>query len=220
LVFGFPLLTAFALREVRAADLAAITAGLPMVTALFGVLRSGERPSAAFWISSVLGFITIFAFVHHESAHLPTRALALAILAVVLCAYGYAEGGVLARSMGGIQVIAWSLVLSMPMLAIILACSGSAWQHAPAVPQAVIGFAWVSVGSMFLGFVCWYNGLAAMGVARASQLQLIQPLLSQIWAKFLLGERLKPSALFTALLVAACMAVCLRARVHGPNRRS
>ena len=46
-----------------------------------------------------------------------------------------------------------------------------------------------SVFSMFLGFFAWYAGLARGGVARISQVQLLQPLLSLGWAALLLGEQ-------------------------------
>jgi drug/metabolite transporter (DMT)-like permease len=42
---------------------------------------------------------------------------------------------------------------------------------------------------MFLGFFAWYAGLAMGGIARVSQVQLIQPLLSVTWAVIFLHER-------------------------------
>ena len=45
-------------------------------------------------------------------------------------------------------------------------------------PTAWLGFAYVSVVSMFLGFFAWYAGLARGGVARVGQIQLAQPVLT------------------------------------------
>jgi drug/metabolite transporter (DMT)-like permease len=212
IVFGFPLLTALALREAHASDLAAVIAGLPMTTAVLGVVFNKEKPSLLFWGASSLGFIAVVLFAVNKGAALPMRPMLYTMGAVLACAYGYAEGAALARTMGGLNVICWALALSLPELALILAFSGLSLRTAPIVPEAVIGLAWVSVGSMFLGFVAWYHGLATAGVSRASQLQLVQPLMTQFWSALLLHEQIDRSAWLTALFVAACMAVCLRVR--------
>src|SRR6185437_3945547 len=54
-VVGFPLLTALALRHVSAAHAIVFIGLLPVSTAIFGVLRGGERPQPAFWLFSALG---------------------------------------------------------------------------------------------------------------------------------------------------------------------
>jgi drug/metabolite transporter (DMT)-like permease len=54
-VIGFPLLTALALRHVSSAHAIVFVGLLPLATALFAVLRAGERPRPAFWLFSVLG---------------------------------------------------------------------------------------------------------------------------------------------------------------------
>ena len=56
--------------------------------------------------------------------------------------------------------------------------------------RALAGIAWVAVGTQFLGLIAWYRGMAAIGVARASQLELARPLLTLVWAAALLGEHL------------------------------
>jgi drug/metabolite transporter (DMT)-like permease len=52
-VVGFPLLTAFALQHVTSAHSIVFLGLLPLATAIFGVLRGGERPRPAFWIFQV-----------------------------------------------------------------------------------------------------------------------------------------------------------------------
>ncbi|CCI78220.1 unnamed protein product [Klebsiella pneumoniae subsp. rhinoscleromatis SB3432] len=54
-VLGFPLLTALALQRITSAHSIVFIGLLPLMTALFGVLRGGERPRRAFWIFSLLG---------------------------------------------------------------------------------------------------------------------------------------------------------------------
>ena len=61
--------------------------------------------------------------------------------------------------------------------------------------DAWLGFAYVALVSMFLGFFAWYRGLALGGIARIGQIQLAQPVLTLVWAALLLGEQvtLRPS---------------------------
>jgi drug/metabolite transporter (DMT)-like permease len=54
--------------------------------------------------------------------------------------------------------------------------------------------------------------MAAVGIPRASQLQLAQPLLTLVWAVLLLGEGLTWAAPVTAAAVLVCIAVTQRAR--------
>ena len=51
-VVGFPLLTALALQHVTSAHSIVFVGLLPLATAIFGVLRGGERPRPAFWLFS------------------------------------------------------------------------------------------------------------------------------------------------------------------------
>jgi len=105
----------------------------------------------------------------------------LLVLAAVACAaLGYAEGGALSRSYGGWQVICWALVLTAPFIAIPVTIAAGHGVHAGT--DAWLGFAYVSVISMFLGFFAWYHGLALGGVARIGQIQLAQPVLTLGWS--------------------------------------
>lgn len=80
--------------------------------------------------------------------------------------------------------------------------------------ESVGGLVWLAVGSQFLGLLVWYRGMAAIGVARASQLQLAQPLLTLAWSALLLGEHLQAATVPTAVAVLVCVAVTQRARAR------
>ncbi len=54
-VVGFPLLTALALQHITSAHSIVFIGLLPLATAIFGVLRGGERPKPAFWLFSIVG---------------------------------------------------------------------------------------------------------------------------------------------------------------------
>jgi drug/metabolite transporter (DMT)-like permease len=134
--------------------------------------------------------------------------------ALLAAAVGYAEGGRLARAMPGWQVISWALVLtgpvSIPVTLWLLATTDPRWTG-----QAAAGFAYVSAFSMFLGFFAWYAGLARAGIARASQVQLAQPLLTIAWSALLLGEHIDPVTGVAAVAVLACVAWTQRARISA-----
>ena len=210
-VFGFPLLSALALRELTAAHSAVIVGLIPAATAVAAVARAGERPSGGFWLASAAGLGAVLAFAASQGAGISGADL-LVLGAVALAAIGYAEGGALARDMGGGRVICWALVLSFPVaLAVGVVAAMAAGVDAPA--DAWLGFAYVSLVSMLLAFFAWYAALARGGVAKIGQVQLVQPLLTLGWSAALLGEHVGPGTLAAALAVVASVVATQRARV-------
>ncbi|HEY4541886.1 MAG TPA: DMT family transporter [Noviherbaspirillum sp.] len=205
-VIGFPLFSSLAMREVSASHGAVVVGILPLATALVAALRFGERPSVGFWIAAVAGSAAVVAFALMQGGgrlHMADLAL---LAAVIAAAFGYAEGGRLAQTLGGIQVICWALLLALPLL--LPVSLWLAWQHGmTASPRAWLGFGYVSLFSMFAGFFFWYKGLALGGIARVGQVQLLQPFLTLVGAAFLLGERLEAGHLLFALLVIALVAI-------------
>ena len=69
------------------------------------------------------------------------------------------------------------------------------------------GFGYVAVFSMWLGFFAWYRGLALGGTVRVSQVQLVQPFLSMLFAVPLLGESLDVVTVGFSLAVIATVFV-------------
>lgn len=204
-VVGFPLLTALALQHVTSAHSIVFIGLLPLATALFGVLRAGERPRTAFWVFSLIGSALVAGFALREGVSAAPMGDALMLLAIALCGLGYAEGGRLARTLGGWQVISWALVLSLPLMLL-----ASLWWW-PARLGAVsmpgwLSLAYVALFSMFLGFVFWYRGLAQGGIAAVGQLQLLQPLLGLVLAAALLHEQVSAAMLIVTLAVVLCVA--------------
>jgi drug/metabolite transporter (DMT)-like permease len=205
-VVGFPVFSSIAMRYVPASHGAIVVAILPLATALVAALRFGERPSLGFWVAAFAGSAVVggFALMQGDGAlHLADLAL---FAAVVAAAFGYAEGARLSQSMGGQQVISWALVLSMPIL--LPATAWLVWEYGiEASPRAWIGFGYVSIFSMFIGFFFWYKGLALGGIARVGQTQLLQPFLTLVGAALLLGEALEAQHFLFALAVIAIVAV-------------
>ncbi|MEH0543234.1 DMT family transporter [Streptomyces sp. B21-105] len=210
-VVGFPLLTTLALRTSTTAHAAVVVGLLPLTTALLSALRTGVRPSRTFWAAALAGAGAVVAFTVQQSGGALTTADLYLFGALLVCAAGYTEGGRLARVMPGWQVIGWALVLCLPVG---VPAAWLALAHEGAHPNvhSVAGLLWVAAGSQFLGLVVWYRGMAAIGVPKASQLQLAQPLLTLVWSVLLLGEQLTAAAPLTAAAVLVCIAVTQRAR--------
>ncbi|MDO3605642.1 DMT family transporter, partial [Ralstonia pseudosolanacearum] len=208
-VVGFPLFSSLAMRDVPAAHGAIITGLLPLATALFAAWFGRERPSPWFWACALAGSVLVVSFALLRGAGTLHRADWLLFAAMVAGALGYAVGGKLSRELGGTQTIAWALVVSLPALLPVV--GALAWlpgtHQAAALAQASghawLGLAYVSAFSMFVGFLFWYSGLAAGGVARVGQIQLLQPFMTLIGGWLLLGEPLDAPTMLFALAVIA-----------------
>ncbi|MDD1136357.1 DMT family transporter [Pseudomonas sp. TNT2022 ID233] len=204
-VVGFPLLTALALQYVTSAHSIVFVGLLPLATAIFGVLRGGERPRPVFWIFSVLGSSLVVGFAISQGLTASPTGDLLMLAAILACGLGYAEGAKLSRTLGGWQVICWALVLSLPAMAVL-----SVWL-APASFSGISVSAWVclayvSLFSMLIGFVFWYRGLAQGGIAAVGQLQLLQPFFGLALAATLLHEHVSVGMLVVTLGVILCVA--------------
>jgi len=211
-VLGFPLLTALALARVPAAHGIVVTGLLPAATAVMAVLGAKERPSLRFWLAALAGVACVLAFAAVQGAGQFEPADALLLAAVLLCGLGYAEGGALARELGGVQVICLASAIALPVSIALMVAQLDTASLAGATPAAWAGFAYVSVISSFAGFFAWYRGLALGGVARVGQVQLAQPVLSLLWAWMLLGEAITLPMAATAAAVLACVVATQRAR--------
>lgn len=199
-ILGFPLLAAFAMTQVPSAHGGIVLGILPLATAVAATWRAHERPSLRFWVASVIGSTSVVGFALSAGAgHLQWGDLLL-LVAIAAGALGYAEGGQLARSLGGWQVICWALVLAAPFLLVpTLLLAFQSTLAAP--PVAWLGFAYVTLISQLLAFFAWYRGLALGGIARVGQVQLLQPFFTLFAAAVLLGESITLLTIATACIV-------------------
>ncbi|MGY2231038.1 DMT family transporter [Pseudomonas tolaasii] len=204
-VIGFPLLTALALQYVTSAHSIVFVGLLPLATALFGVLRGGERPRPVFWLFSILGSALVMGYAFAQGLSAAPVGDMLMLLAILVCGLGYAEGAKLSRSLGGWQVICWALVVSLPVVAplsVMLAPSSVAGISLP----AWLSLGYVALFSMLIGFVFWYRGLAQGGIAAVGQLQLLQPFFGLALAAGLLHEQVSLGMLLVTVAVIGCVA--------------
>ncbi|MFJ2464410.1 DMT family transporter [Pseudomonas sp. NPDC087615] len=204
-VLGFPLLTALALQHVTSAHSIVFVGLLPLSTAIFAVLRGGERPRPVFWGFSILGSALVVGFALSQGISASPTGDLLMLAAILACGLGYAEGAKLSRTLGGWQVICWALVLSLPVMALLsLWLAPVSFRHISL--SAWLCLAYVSLFSMLIGFVFWYRALAQGGIAAVGQLQLLQPFFGLALAATLLHEQVSVGMLAVTLGVIVCVA--------------
>lgn len=201
-IVAFPVFSAWAMQTIPASHGAVVNGLQPFCVAIYAYLLGGERPSRGFWVCAVLGSALVIAFALRAGGGTLHAADGLMLLAVGIGALGYAEGGKLAREMGGWQVICWALVVSAPVL--VLPVAWLAWhQPWPVTARAWWAFGYVTVFSQFVGFFAWYAGLAMGGIARVGQVQLLQIFFTIALSALFFGEKVDTVTwLFAAGVVA------------------
>jgi drug/metabolite transporter (DMT)-like permease len=211
-VFGFPLLSSVAMRYVEAVHASVIIGVLPLATAAVGAWLHNQRPSAAFWCCAAMGSALVVGYAILRSGGLSIRPADALLLAAMACAaVGYGWGARLSQQMRAEHVICWALVIALPFTA------PGAMLTRPETPlpaAAWWGFGYVAVFSMWIGFFAWYRGLALGGTVRVSQVQLVQPFLSMLFAVPVLGETLDALTIGFALAVIAVVFIGRRMPVR------
>jgi drug/metabolite transporter (DMT)-like permease len=206
---GYPLLLAYALRVVSASHAAVITALLPLVTAACAAWVLHQRARLGFWLCAIAGSALVVAFSllragSHGGGFGFEWADVLLVGAVVAASLGYIYGAQVTPALGAERVICWVCVMALPVT---LPGTLLLWPEQPVAASAWVGFVYVGVFSMWMGFFAWYRGLAMGGALRVSQTQLLQPFLSILAAVPLLGEPLDVVTLgFAAAVVATVVA--------------
>jgi drug/metabolite transporter (DMT)-like permease len=223
MVVLFPILLSMALKSVPATHASVLGSILPLATAVFGVVRGRESVSRQFWFFAILGTFLIASFLGYRSGfHSIEEADILLIVAFIACAYGYAEGGVLAREIGGWLVICWALVTVLPLELIgLLAYAfrfGVRIDSAPA--EAWAGLVYLTAVSQFIGFFFYYKGLALGGIAKMSQLQLLLPFAAICAAHWILGEEIDAPVIVGTLVITGIVVAGGRGRSVSACRRT
>ncbi len=216
-VFGFPLFSSLAMRYVEAMHASVIVGVLPLATAAVGALLHRQRPSTGFWLCAALGsaLVVAFAMLRSGSGGLAISLADLLLLAAMgSAAVGYGYGAKLSQRMQAEHVICWALLISLPLT---LPLAAFSWPTGAIKASAWWGFGYVAVFSMWLGFFAWYRGLALGGTVRVSQVQLVQPFLSMLFAVPLLGERLDAVTVGFGLAVIATVFIGKKMPVHPSN---
>ena len=206
IVFGWPLLNTLALQTVSSSHAAVVNGILPLATAVIGAWLNRESLSRRFWWCAVAGTVLVCGYAWRRAQGELHAADALMLVSVVLGGLGYASGAMATRHLTGPQAISWALILGLPgTLAIALWSAPMQSTAAPA--SAWLAFAYLGLMSQWIGFFFWYKGLAMGGIARVSQVQLIQLFFTLAFAALLLKESIEPAMFVVALLTVALIAV-------------
>ena len=206
-VVGFPILSAWAMQTVPASHGGVVLGVLPLATAIVGAVVSNEKPSVAFWISGIVGSAVVIAYSLLQGVGEFQTGDFFLLGAIVSAATGYALGGKLSKEIGGWQVICWALVISFPFIIV------PAWLEAPqdavgSLPlNVILSFLYLALVSQLFGFFFWNKGLALGGVARVSQTQLLQPIVTLVASALLINETINVQTIVFATLVIVTVAI-------------
>ena len=213
-VVGFPILSAWAMQTVPASHGGVVLGVLPLATAIVGAVVSNEKPSVAFWICGIVGSAVVIAYSLLQGVGEFQTGDFFLLGAIVSAATGYALGGKLSKEIGGWQVICWALVISFPFIIV------PAWLEAPqeavgSLPlNVLLSFLYLALVSQLFGFFFWNKGLALGGVARVSQTQLLQPIVTLVASAFLINETINLQTIVFAILVIVTVAIGKKMPIH------
>ncbi|MGZ3283681.1 MAG: DMT family transporter, partial [Xanthobacteraceae bacterium] len=211
----FPLLMALAVQTVDASHGGVVLGILPIATALVAVVITHERPKPLFWIASVTGAALVMAFALRQGGGTLSAGDWLLFAAVATSAVGYAFSGRLTADMPGWEVISWVLVMALPISLPAAALTMPAdLSHIALKPWLAVLY--VAVFSQWVGFFAWNAGMAMGGIARVSQVQLLQPFITFALAAFFNGETITLQILLFASAVVATVAISTRTRGKPP----
>jgi drug/metabolite transporter (DMT)-like permease len=211
-VVGFPACSGLALQHAPAGHGSVVIGLLPAATAGFSTMRTGARPSARYWAFAALGACAVLVLTAVRGSVGVALGDVFLLGAVAAAAVGYTEGAIVSRELGGWQTISWAVVVALPVTAT-LAVVGRAPVGLDEPATAWLSLGYLGAVSMFLGFFAWYAGLAMGGIARVSQVQLAQPMLSLVWAGVFLHEHLDAWTIAVALMVLVSVAGSRRAAI-------
>lgn len=200
-VFGFPAFSSIAMQTVPASHGGVVLGVLPLLTSIFAALIDGERPSPFFWACGVAGAAIVVLFSIRQNGFQVEAGDVWLLAASISAAIGYVLLARLSRHLSGWEAISWALVVTFPLSLIgtlIVAPSGI---HAPGSAE-FCALAYLSLMSMFGGFIFWNAGLAIGGIARVAQVQLLQSFVTLAISTTLLGEKIGLETIIFALLVA------------------
>jgi drug/metabolite transporter (DMT)-like permease len=207
----FPFLMALAVQTVNASHGGVVMGALPIATAFVAVLITHERPQPLFWIASVAGAALVVAFALRQGGGALSSGDLLLFAAVAASAIGYAFSGRLTAQMPGWEVISWALVVALPVsLPAAMLTMPADLGHIALKPW--LALLYVALFSQWIGFFAWNAGMAMAGIARVSQMQLLQPFVTFALAAVFNGETITPQIVLFAAAVVATVAISTRTR--------
>src|SRR5437667_153042 len=180
--------------------------------AVFAVTH--ERPRPLFWIASVAGAALVIMFALRQGGGALAAGDLLLFASVTVAAIGYAFSGRLTSQMPGWEVISWVLVIALPLSIPATALTMPAdISHIAVRPW--LGLLYVALFSQWIGFFAWNASMAMGGIARVSQIQLLQPFVTFALAAFFNDETITLQILLFATAVVVTVAISTRTRTSA-----
>jgi drug/metabolite transporter (DMT)-like permease len=214
-VIMFPFLMALAVRTVDASHGGVVMGALPIATALVAVLITHERPKPLFWIASIAGAALVVAFALRQGGGTLSAGDLLLFASVAVSAIGYTFSGRLTAEMPGWEVISWVLVIALPIsLPLAVFTLPTDLVEVPLKPW--LALLYVALFPQWIGFFAWNAGMAMGGIARVSQVQLLQPFVTFALAALFNGETITWQIVLFAAAVVATVAISTRTRRSEP----
>ena len=221
-VFGFPLFTSLAMNSEASAHGGVVLGILPLATAVAASFMHKERPTAAFWVTALIGSALVVVFSMTRGTAGTGVGISLGdiylFLAIVSASVGYAAGGGLSRLLPAWQVISWALAVCLPVgLLLLLTVDFASLRQSDSAFRFTGSLLYLGLISQYGGFLLWYRALALDGVARASQIQLSQPFLTLIGAWLLLDETIDAVTIVFAVLILLTIVISRQVRIVQPS---
>lgn len=204
---AFPLGTTWALQAIPSTHGILAIAILPILTSCMAVARTRERVSLRSWIGCIVGTVILLLYSFSQGVgEFSYRDLVL-LFATIAAAIGFAEGGYLAREIGGWRVISWSLLLAgIPALAGVILTLPQNWQ--PIDSSMWASWIYLSAVCSYGGYIPWFQGMALASISDVSRLQLLQPFLALLFAHILVDEGMNVIGIILLVLVSLTILIC------------
>lgn len=183
--------------------------GLVQVTMFAGALIEGERPPPLRWLGMALALAGL-ALLTRPGA---SGAAPVPLLLMGIAAIGWGVYSLVGRNAGEpVAATLWNFVYALP----VVAAAPLLWPDQVSLTLAGAIAAIVS-GGLFsaLGYALWYSLLPTLGATRAALAQLSVPAIALALGSLLLGEAVTLSALLSAGLILAGIALGLMPRREG-----
>jgi drug/metabolite transporter (DMT)-like permease len=226
-VVGFPYLLSYSLVNLSAANMGVVLAGLPIMTSIFATILMKERYGLRFWLSSSIGamLLAVYFISGSQSSGWNFQTASILIAVLALGGLGYSAGAKVAKTIGGWQTICWMLVLYLPFSSIAfgyyasnetllssLSHVSSGEINSYSLVVSIVSLIYLAVISQWWGFRFWYQAMAEAGAGRISQIQLLQPFFTLLFAGVILAEPVEASHFVFALLILLSIYTALRAK--------
>ncbi len=206
---AWPMLMSLGLGRTTANHAGLIMATLPVLTGLIGALVEGRRLRFRWWLGCLVALggtaaLILWRTPTGSGTQGPSLAGDLIVLGgTLICACGYVAGGRLSASIGAWSTTFWGLTAALTVLVPALAMLGPKVDWSAVGPVGWSAIAYMTLLSSLVGYAAWFWALGRGGVARIAAWQFLQPVLTVLFAAWLLGEAI------TLPLVLAALAILL-----------